>query len=439
MTGMRLRWDENSGIMLALSGAIVLAGISERFHTSYFEYISILIVVVLLLNKSQKYFIYAIVFLMAGGDLMTLLGIGIPTILAIVSVLKEIFWYRRPVNRRFLISSLAVLLYSGLFLIQGDLYAFAMLAKVVILLYCLIASICDAEDLAAHVKWMVRYFVVGTSITVVSALVIHPYFLRGMRWAISENTGVNLTAVVLGLMFTICLIWFVKEKNVATLYVGAIVAAIGVLLTGSRAGILLVGVSVAWMMLYVLAFGNVKLKKYFLTLAIAAFIGLVIFIILNAGVRETLLYMVKKIVSPKGGDISNGRFTLWEEYINTWGKDTFWIFWGAGTYTNMGFKSMAHNMIIEQLTQLGIIGNILIINLYYITYVTIKKNWNKKMQRMSYSFMPAVLVINIFVAGMTGHSFLSIINTTIFWLGVLLMFAFPYWEPRERRIRRYAW
>lgn len=439
MTGMRLRWDENSGIMLALSGAIVLAGISERFHTSYLEYISILIVVVLLLNKSQKYFIYAIVFLMAGADLMTLSGIGIPTILAIVSVLKEIFWYRRPVNRRFLISCLAVLLYSVLFLLQGDLYAFAMLAKVVVLLYCMIASICDAEDLTAHVKLMVGYLVVGTSVTVVSALVIHPYFLRGMRWAISENTGVNLTAVVLGLMFTICLIWFVKEKNTATLYVGAIVAALGVLLTGSRAGILLVGVSVAWTMLYVLAFGNVKLKKYFLTLAVAALIALVIFIILNAGVRETLLYMVKKIVSPKGGDISNGRFTLWEEYINTWGKDTFWIFWGAGTYTNMGFKSMAHNMIIEQLTQLGIIGNILIINLYYITYVTIKKNWNKKMQRMSYSFTPAVLVINIFVAGMTGHSFLSIINTTIFWLGVLLMFAFPYWEPRERRIRRYAW
>lgn len=439
MTEMRVRWNENSRIMLALSGAIVLAGLSERFHAGYLEYISILIVVVLLLNKSQKYFIYAIVFLMAGGDLMTLSGAGIPTILAVVSVLKEIFWYRRPANRRFLISCLAVLLYSVLFLLQGDLYAFAMLAKVVVLLYCMIAGICDAEDLTAHVKLMVGYLVVGTSVTAVSALVIHPYFLSGMRWAISENTGVNLTAVVLGLVFTVCLIWFVKEKNAVTLYAGAIVAVLGVLLTGSRAGILLVGVAVAWTMLYVLAFGSVKLKKYFLTIAVAALVGLVLFIILNPGVRETLLYMVKKIVSPKEGDISNGRFILWENYINTWTKDTFWIFWGAGTYTNMGFESMAHNMIIEQLTQLGIIGNILVINLYVSVYAAIKKNWNKKMQRMSYSFTPAILLINIFVAGMTGHSFLSIINTTVFWLGVLLMFAFPYWEPGERRIRRYAW
>lgn len=115
-------------------------------------------------------------------------------------------------------------------------------------------------------------------------------------------------------------------------------------------------------------------------------------------------FLVERIVNPKDGDLSNGRLDLWIGYLESLTSSLKNLFFGIGNNSmeKLKFDQVAHNFLIEDLLNFGIIGVILIY--YFLTDVY--KSFPKKNGQIS---ILKILPLLIFLLNSsTLHSFLGL-------------------------------
>lgn len=84
---------------------------------------------------------------------------------------------------------------------------------------------------------------------------------------------------------------------------------------------------------------------------------------------------------PRNGDISNARFGIWSYYINEIVQNKSILLFGKGTIMSSDLNLVAHNLWLEQLYFIGIVGNIIVITMFgvsikYILKRTVVENFS---------------------------------------------------------------
>ena len=424
----------NYRLLAVLIIAVFLSILGDRFKVDELKYLGCVIVLIYLFNKKQSDFAKATVFLIYAGDLLQLAGISITSILTFV-IVGRIFLTSKTCNEKFFKASIVLMGYGIWHILNRDFYTVFLLIKTIVLLYFIWICVLKPNVSCARVYDLLQYMIIGCIITILFSWMFNFYLLNGLRWGISEATGINNTAILTGITFTICLLMVMRCRgNKKIFWLGLIISGSACGLTGSRTGFLLIGCSLLWIFVYIFLYGDMNKKLKIVLLAVCLIsLGIAVFA-MSESIRNTIFYMLSKTLEPKNGDISNGRFELWGEYLKRWKDNILWIILGCGTYTNMGMDTMAHNMIIEQLVQFGLIGNGILIYLYYIIYKKMDLLWKDKRNKKSHPYT-RIIVINILIAGMLSHVFIGLNNTMLFWIGIILGQFFIHQREVEKYIR----
>ena len=178
-------------------------------------------------------------------------------------------------------------------------------------------------------------------------------------------------------------------------------------------GLLLLGFS--FMFCIFLTRGKIGRK-----LSLVLIVGLGIFIFLNLTIGQqvitTLLRRNEALI--EDGNITNDRIELWTRYISTFNRNKWLWFFGLGNYEYYGIDRMAHNFLIEDISDYGIVGTLLL----YILDIKVFRNVYLNIegfgifQTKAIYWLPLLIPI---IGGISLHGLTNIPNTTMLFLGVL--------------------
>lgn len=168
----------------------------------------------------------------------------------------------------------------------------------------------------------------------------------------------------------------------------------------------------------VLRFMNIKsiLKLVFLVMVIMITLT---FVLQGYERYDILNNFVERIISPRGGDVSNGRLDIWRYYIDILLVDSnFWFGVGVDAYNSYDLGQVAHNFLIEDLIAFGFISTLFVYCILFLFFLFICK---EGIIRINYLMPIAVFIVGSF----TLHSFLGfggVINIFVCALAVTLQY-----------------
>jgi len=237
-------------------------------------------------------------------------------------------------------------------------------AATYVLLLTFVWLICELADDPKRLKSLMRACVLGTAMIVVNTYLgyVHagvPLNTEGEVRYTAEGANANLVAFFcsLSILFAFYLITRRKKGGFELpdwFYWGFIVAAsLAVLLTGSRAGALSLGI-VGFVVLGRLWKVNWRVRLGLI--ASVVFVGLLVPRLVS---RST----IERIAEGTSGDTFTVRTNAWQVGLKVW-KETPLLGVGAGCYTDMMAKQgeramVAHNTLVSVLVESGLVGFIL--------------------------------------------------------------------------------
>lgn len=236
------------------------------------------------------------------------------------------------------------------------------------------------------------------------------------RMAVEDNDPNILAVEVAFVLSYICVNYYSAEKASKVLFLAsAIILSIISLFCGSRMGFILLG-------FVLVSFIFLNVKKFSKSILLVVVFGGAIsaFLLSSTGQAIVDILVARSEVLELEGDVSNGRYELWETYIALLNSDPMYWLFGIGDYTNFGITVQAHNVFIEDVAYLGIVGVIIL----YSTYIHIFRIQYKNSKRFNPVRRKIMFIIPLLVpliGGMTLHSYLSIMNITMIYLGVMCL------------------
>lgn len=223
---------------------------------------------------------------------------------------------------------------------------------------------------------------------------------------------------VLGLecaVISVCLMVFIigNTNHCIKQYMELILVLFIGMLTVSRTFFLSVAIGVVWIICTFLYRTSKDSKRKILRLFLFVMIILIILYQASPTFRHYCLYLLQRTFRPNSGGVSGMRFEIWGEYLNVFRRNPHYFWFGNMDYVSLGIGNMAHNMIIEQIAMIGIIGNIIIIFLYYIIVCELNKVHRCIYRIMKYTAAP---LISLLSASMVSHSMLSFPQTFLLFM-----------------------
>lgn len=216
-------------------------------------------------------------------------------------------------------------------------------------------------------------------------------------------------------VFSLCFFEY-KYLSASKYYILLGTLGLVILLGASRMGLLLFAFIITLSVL-------LNSKKMGKTSVLIVFIvlGLVAFLTSDMGQNALDSFMMKHYSLTQKEDLSNGRFNHWTNYIKVFNSDpTLWWF-GLGNWNYYRLENQAHNFLIEDIANYGIIG----LTLLYVTYIVIYRKTYRNAKFLSKERKTKISQIVPFliplIGGMTLHGLTNIIDTTLFFIGVLCM------------------
>ena len=125
---------------------------------------------------------------------------------------------------------------------------------------------------------------------------------------------------------------------------------------------------------------------------------------------DRLIYRMQRL---EDNDISNGRFELWDLYLNIFRENSSILWLGGMDYTKFGIEMVAHNMIIEQLAAYGIIGSFILFILYLNIFLNIKIKSNSTIRIVSAGVIP---LLSFLIISMFSHTLLGVPQTIMLYI-----------------------
>ena len=261
---------------------------------------------------------------------------------------------------------------------------------------------------------------------IVSAFFFSSFAKSSMgRMAVVGNDP-NILAVEAAFTFSFVCLAYVKLKNMSQTVFSIMFVALSLVcaLCGSRMGFLLFGsIIIVTIAMNARSIGRVIGMILLVVVAAVAFLSSNF----GQGIIEAVQYRMDLLDT--NDNISNGRFETWNLYISVLNSSPYmWIF-GMGDYTQYGIENQAHNFLFEDLSGYGILGLLILYPTYFAIYKTLYKNayiYGGKPNKGIYRFLPLLVPL---IGGLTLHGLVSIMNTTMLFLGVMALTKIP--EPNR--------
>lgn len=429
---------ENIIIILGIV-VVFLAQLTEIKDFNIGIYMAYIIIILWSIFTSPKNILLMTFFLLSDNRILDIAGISIQLILMLIYLVKFRLIKSSKIYSDILLISVIEIIYCFIYhtygineVLQGFKFA------VVILFYTLLLTESDLLNKETY-KSLIKISVIGVVSSIIIAILLNPVSLLNGRFAISEDSNWNLLGILSAFLFAhAILMYFYEETNKNKIFlVYSILMIICAMVTTSRTALIVVLFSFVWIIMFI---GKSKktTNKKFVTIVC---IFILMFLIFTGIIKISFLdKLIDRITNPRQGDISNGRFTLWTQYISYLISHEKVLFFGNGNPLVEGIivasdteSLVAHNLFIEQIVTYGIVGNIIIASMYVVSYKTIKHKYLEDYSgniRMHKRYL--LNIILIFIAGMFSHLLTSVLVTSELYLGIIQYIVLASNEKGEK-------
>ena len=356
---------------------------------------------------------------------LTLVGASDAVIICFVSVVFRILSEKKVPKNVFLMAGLHVLF--GLTIVMrydsityGIVFPIKMMS--VLMFYYYNATDLRMDHSRVELKRFCSIWGISYGLGIIAALGTSVVVLADSgRLNVAKNDP-NMLAVEAVFVLAYIMVIYFEENSISNLMFYILVALMsGVcLLSGSRMGIILLAGTVVFTVCVKLKHIRKTMPLLFLLLICGLFF---VYSSFGNSMIDTLLARSASMV--ERGDISNGRFEIWREYIDVLNKNPICWLLGMGDFSFEGLTMQAHNVLLEDLSAYGIIGMLTVYPLYILIICSIKQGLQGGVQRKGrrniFLWLPFLVPI---VGSVVLHSLTNVINTTMLLMGALLPYLY---------------
>ena len=307
-----------------------------------------------------------------------------------------------------LMSLLYLFCISALRISGGNIYDFALVCQVVIVVITWTSLLQEmtSDDAILYID----YFRFGCLLMAFGMLISYPFAANsiGRFRAISDDC--NYTGAVMCVLLGISLLVFCYKLPLRHNTFYMIVAVIMGLATGSR-GFMLSTAIILIILLFTKSFGQKTAKIVVLSLFLMAVVY-VLYLVHFGPVMTIYDNTIGRTMDLQDNynegdfmDVTSGRAVLWAYYMLEAVNDPKIMVWGRGFYDyfleeNGGFGLAAHNMYISSIIGIGIVGTLLVLIMYFSILRTEFVRNDRKINIAFSSIIIALLVNYFFLDGM---------------------------------------
>lgn len=261
------------------------------------------------------------------------------------------------------------------------------------------------------------FYLMITQFNIISINTSKEFYQLGNYAGITEQTGVN--AFFISTFICVTFTKILTSKKIMKLhYFLWIISLFSLVLTGKRGPLITVGIVMLIIFSFHFYYNKSKQFKNILLILIISIIGL--FIIDK--IPEVNNIILKFKILSKSNDVSNGRYDLW---INTLDYFNNHSFMGSGMAAiPKVINEMSHNIYIQLLGEVGILGCIVFIFTFLISLVKTLKIFiiqeKKNGIYLSNIMISIFLQIYFLIYGFTGNPLYGHMFITIYILSISL-------------------
>ncbi len=395
-------------IMCLMSMVSVFAGLyAQEIGSTFIKAAAIILPMLSCVLLDSKDTFLLIGMLLPANRVLTLGGCSVLILIALVTVLKEFMTRDFFVSRKILLASLIFVLYASIVSQGGQLFG---AAKVILMLFYFIHVLnhVDTKQLLTEQVSSIAFGIIMGS--AMNMLVVSSGGSGVSRFRIGENGG-NILGIECGIL-AVCLLVMLLQGLGSNLWMCTeliVVLFIG-LMTASKSFLLALLIGGAWILLFILYKSTTKQARIVVFGIFGLAVGFVMLLAMGGTFYSYCVQMLHRIVSPAKGDISNGRIAIWMQYFEVFQNHPRYLWLGNLNYLSFGIEWVAHNMIIEQIAEYGIIGSAILTYLY----VRVFKELNKVNQcRYKILAMTAAPLVAFLAVSMASHTLLGFSQTLL--------------------------
>lgn len=404
---------------------VFLAQISERSHYNAIMMIGYLMALLLAFVSDQSMLMAMNLFFLSDNSILDVGGISIQLVIMCIYLIRYSILRRGAIYGKTFFSGLLIAGYSLIYINLGVGYVLQGVKLAVMIIFMTEYLSKEGSMTRNNYEKQLSFAVMGVLLSVVAAICVNPTMLLASRIALSEDSNWNLLGILSALLFSHSFMMCFAEKSHGNRYIFySIFMAMCALISTSRTALLIATIGAVWTLLFINE--NVMIARKGIIFLV---IVLILILIANGTIRVSFVdKLVDRIINPRRGDVSNGRFTLWAGYMNylKQHKSVLWFGYGKPliegiTTSTSSLSNVAHNMFIEQITMYGILGTCIVGNLYLSSISRIVNVLHESQSTFKIKFVLNVLLV--FVAGMFSHVITSVLVTTELYLGLMQYIA----------------
>lgn len=380
---------------------IVLGNISSANDSMLPLFVALGLTTILAMVMPLEEILYLVSLLIAPNRVLTYGPISAPTIVIIIGLIRYISRYK--IRSNYIIASVIFVVFEFISTLVVDVQLMEAIKTIVILAFLSLAYPYSQKPIKENI---ILYISIGCIISALVALFINPVSLLETSRLGFSASGQNVLGLLCGTLVLLNVQSVQRRKKIHFIVI-LLLLAIGTL-TGSRTFLLEIAVGLGLYLIYSLFHP----QKGHLMLLLSG-VGVIVaigFILLDTSsfVSNFLDSTIYRFVAVSEKDVSNGRFELWEEYWKVLSNNTEHLLLGGVNPASYNLELVAHNMIIEQLASIGIIGSICV----FFVYKAVFKN-TIKISKLSYNVNLQTIspLFSFLVAGMVSHTLLGLPQT----------------------------
>lgn len=355
-------------------------------NISVIMYILLAYLIFKVIRNDLNYFFYATLILMPNMGVIFAPGLPIPLINILAMVSLIVFGIREKrlvINKHFMLISFVLIMYEWIHVILYDIGSFLSLITWTTIIVYIAIFISNKKDIYNH-KLAIKYFVSGTIISSIYGI-YNRVMTVGINF-ISRNVNDRFNGAagdanyysmyILVAVFSLLVLVnkensFIKKVMYAITF--TFLTFMGFMSLSRMYSIILILLMGIYFLANIVSIQKYKKQRQFILILIITF--MFIFII----AKEPIMNNIGIIVSRFESNLNNttmlfsNRDIILEKYISYWKENPISTILGVGIqkYNIRVGTSYAHNIIVELIASLGILGTILFIA--YLIYIHIKE------------------------------------------------------------------
>lgn len=396
--------------ILFLSSVVIIAlgQLANKMNSNALLLLPLMIATGVSFLLQCDYLLPFLFFLIAPNRLLTLGPISAPTIIMLVGIVRSKLTFRKS----FFLEAFLLCSYSLLTIFIDSPIIFDTIKTVLLLLFInqLSLDIDANKQFQSCMKSVIEGCIVSF---ILSALLDPNSFKETNRFAFSSN-GQNVLGILCAVLAISLIAEMVQKGRELNLKIGLSLGAILMigLLTGSRSFLLAVAVGAVSILTIELLRINVGKAAKMMAICVV-----VCFIAFAAYSNSTFIHgyvdkMIYRMTKLQNNDVSNGRYNLWWQYLKFFRENPVYLLFGNMNPQNHGIDLVAHNMIIEQIADFGIVGSIIVVIMYIDVFLNILR---ENLCKISWRYLLPPLLAFL-SASMVSHTLLGVPQTMIMYM-----------------------